>query len=302
MTVDLGRLAQRIAEELARADTAARHAGNDGAPAGAGTPAREEPPGVKYVREQARIAEFIDHTLLRAEATRAEIETLCTEASEHRFAAVCVNPAWVALCRERLSGAGVKVATVIGFPLGAGTPQAKAAEASIAVADGADELDMVAAVGHIKSADWQHVARDIAAVVHAAQGRLVKVIIESAALTPLEVVKVSALAKESGAGYVKTSTGFHAAGGASAEAVTLMRLAVGDALGVKASGGIRDCDTALRMIAAGATRLGTSSGVSMAKCLGAGPLPLRELLGSPHRHAASCSSGSCAVSPSGEGY
>ncbi len=303
MTVKLDRLAQRIAEELAHADTL-RHTSGNGAPSPATSGAHgATPPGVKYVRDEARIADFIDHTLLRAEATRGEIETLCDEAAEHRFAAVCVNPVWVAHCRRRLAGSGVRVATVIGFPLGASTPDAKAAEAAIAVRDGADELDMVAAIGHARTADWQHVASDIAAVVAAAGGRLVKVIIESAALTPLEVVKVSALAKEAGAGYVKTSTGFHSAGGASAEAVTLMRLAVGDALGVKASGGIRDCDTALRMIAAGATRLGTSSGVSMATCLGSGPLPLRELLGSPHRHTANCASGTCAVPlADGSGY
>lgn len=300
MTVDLNALAQRIAEELARADGASRNGGTTPASADAtsarvaSTTESSPPRGVRYVRDEARIADFIDHTLLRAEATRAEIERLCDEAREHRFAAVCVNPAWVALCRDRLVGSGVKLATVIGFPLGASTPEAKGAEAAIAVRHGADELDMVAAIGHIKSADWQHVASDIAAVVRAAEGRLVKVIIESAALTPLEVVKASALAREAGAQYVKTSTGFHAAGGASAEAVALMRLSVGDSLGVKASGGIRDCDTALRMLAAGATRLGTSNGVAMSQCLGAGPLRLRDLLSAPHEHAARCSSGECA--------
>src|ERR671920_805487 len=126
------------------------------------------------------------------------------------------------------------------------------------------------------------------AVVGAASGNLVKVIIESSLLTPTEIIKASALAKESGAQYVKTSTGFHASGGATAEAVTLMRLAVGDALGVKASGGVRDCATALRMIANGATRIGTSGGVSMAECLGSGPVPLRDLLATPASHAGQC--------------
>jgi deoxyribose-phosphate aldolase len=302
--VDLNALAQRVADELARGDA---KLGNGAPASGSATPSvvvtqPVVPAGVKYVREQARIAEFIDHTLLRAETTRAEVEKLCDEAREHHFAAVCVNPAWVALCHERLAGSAVKVATVIGFPLGASTPEGKAAEARLAVRDGADELDMVAALGHIKSGDWHHVARDIEGVVRAAEGRLVKVIIESAALTPVEVVKASALARESGANYVKTSTGFHTAGGASAEAVALMRLAVGDSLGVKASGGIRDCDTALRMIAAGATRLGTSSGVAMSECLGRGPLPLRELLSSPHQHNAQCASGSCGVPGGGSAY
>ncbi len=299
MTVDLNALAQRIAEELARADGASHNggtataSGDRAAGRSAGSAGSSAPRGVTYVRDEARIADFIDHTLLRAEATRAEIERLCDEAREHRFAAVCVNPAWVAFCHDRLAGSKVKLATVIGFPLGASTPEAKGAEAAIAVRDGADELDMVAAIGHIKSGDWQYVASDMAAVVRAAQGRLVKVIIESAALTPLEVVKASALAREAGAQYVKTSTGFHAAGGASAEAVALMRLSVGDALGVKASGGIRDCEAALRMLAAGATRLGTSNGVAMSQCLGSGPLPLRELLAVPQEHAARCASGGC---------
>jgi deoxyribose-phosphate aldolase len=155
---------------------------------------------------------------------------------------------------------------------------------------------MVAALGMIKSGDWDHVARDIAAVVRAAGGNLVKVIIESSLLTPTEIIKASAIAKESGAQYVKTSTGFHASGGATAEAVTLMRLAVGDDLGVKASGGVRDCAAALRMIASGATRIGTSGGVAMTECLGAGPLPLRELLSTPTAaHGAHCASGRCAA-------
>ncbi|MGI9076253.1 MAG: deoxyribose-phosphate aldolase [Gemmatimonadaceae bacterium] len=245
------------------------------------------------MRDEARIADFIDHTLLKAEATRREIEKLCAEAKEQRFAAVCVNPAWVSLCRELLAGSQVKVATVIGFPLGATPPEIKAAEAALAVSQGADEVDMVAAIGHIKSGDWRHVAADIQGVVRSAAGRVVKVIIESAALTPVEIIKASALARESGAQYVKTSTGFHPAGGASAEAVALMRLAVGDALGVKASGGVRDCETALRMIASGATRIGTSSGVAMAECLGRGPLPLRELLSGPQGHVGQCTAGSC---------
>jgi deoxyribose-phosphate aldolase len=161
------------------------------------------------------------------------------------------------------------------------------------VASGAGEIDMVAAIGRIKSGLWQCVEDDIFAVVEASRPALVKVIIESAALTPEEIVKASALAKEAGANFVKTSTGFHSAGGASVQAVRMMRLVVGDELGVKASGGVRDCETALAMIAAGANRIGTSSGVGMVTCLGPGPLPLAELLKAPHAHGAKCTSGSC---------
>ena len=262
-------------------------------------PPASAPPGVRYVGSGARIADFIDHTLLKAEATQGEIEQLCDEAREHRFAAVCVNPSWVRICAQRLAGSGVQVATVVGFPLGATTSAAKRREAELAVADGATEIDMVAAIGHIKSGEWNAVADDIASVVAGAGGRLVKVIIESAALTPVEVIRACAIAKEMGAHYVKTSTGFHSAGGASAEAVALMRLVVGDALGVKASGGVRDCETALRMIASGATRIGTSSGVSMAKCLGQGPLPVTDLLSLAAGHAGECHT--CAVGGSSPG-
>jgi deoxyribose-phosphate aldolase len=300
--MDLDALAARIARELARADQAdssARQPPGGGQPSTrtpAGTsPGAGAPSGVRYVREGARIAEFIDHTVLKAETTRAEIEQLCAEAIEHQFAAVCVNPVWVPLCASKLEGSRVALATVVGFPLGAGQPEIKAAEAALAVRQGATEIDMVAAVGHIKSGDWNHVADDIGTVVRAAGGRLVKVIIESAHLTPVEIIKASAIAREAGAQYVKTSTGFHPSGGASAEAVALMRLVVGDSMGVKASGGVRDCATALRMIANGATRIGTSSGVAMAQCLGRGPLPMRELLASPHVHDGRCATGACSA-------
>jgi deoxyribose-phosphate aldolase len=324
---DLRRLAERLAEDLAARDRRAARpvaggprgpgAGRSkaawgGPPAGENSAAEsgdphpspadrittthEVPPaGGGYRREPAHIAAYIDHTLLKAEATRAEIDALCDEAREHHFAAVCVNPVWVTRCATRLRGSGVAVATVIGFPLGAAQAATKAGEAALAVRDGASELDMVAAIGHIKDGDWRHVHDDIAGVVRAAAGTLVKVIIESAALTPVEIIKASALAMEAGARYVKTSTGFHPSGGATAEAVALMRLAVGDALGVKASGGVRDCATALRMIASGATRLGTSSGVAMAQCLGPGPLPVRDLLSMAGRHAETCATGRCAA-------
>lgn len=318
MSQDLQALARQIAHELAARDLAPG-AGAGGPPrtqdrpVPAGThnhpvpaltknPPTSAPPGVRFVRQNARMADFIDHTLLKAEATRAEVEKLCDEAKEHRFAAVCVNPSWVRLCAERLRGTDVQVATVVGFPLGATTPASKRAETELAVADGATEIDMVAAIGHIKSGDWSHVADDIAAVVAGAGGRLVKVIIESAALTPVEIIKVCAIAKEMGAHYVKTSTGFHSAGGASAEAVALMRMVVGDALGVKASGGVRDCEAALKMIANGATRIGTSSGVSMAKCLGPGPLPVTDLLSLASGHVGSCHTCSAGASAPRDAY
>lgn len=243
----------------------------------------------------ARMADYVDHTLLKAEATRSEIEHLCDEAAEHGFAAVCVNGSWISLCRQRLAGTSVKIATVVGFPLGATTSETKAAEARQLVELGADELDMVAPIGHILEGDWDYVEDDIRAVVDASKARTVKVILESATLEPLQIVKASAIAMEAGAHFVKTSTGFHPAGGATAEAVALMRLTVGDALGVKAAGGIRDCATALRMIAAGANRIGTSSGVRFVDCLGAGPLPLSDLLAAPDRHEAVCKTGDCGM-------
>lgn len=256
------------------------------------------PRGVHFVAADARVADFIDHTLLKAEATAREIDTLCDEAIEHRFAAVCVNPSWIQRCAQRLNASSVQLATVIGFPLGATSTKSKQRETEIAIDDGATELDMVVALGRLKSAEWSYVADDIAAVVDAARDRLVKVIIESATLTPDEIVHVCTVAHGAGAHYVKTSTGFHPAGGASAEAVALMRLVVGDALGVKASGGVRDCVTALRMIANGATRIGTSSGVAMAQCRGAGPRPVRELfaLGVPQLTA------DIGAAPKGESY
>jgi len=240
-----------------------------------------------------RVADFVDHTLLKAEATRAEVVKLCAEARTHRFAAVCVNPTWVELCVKELAGSGVAVCTVIGFPLGATTMRTKAAEAREAVAAGARECDMVAAAGRLKAGEWHYVEDDIRAVVEASRPGIVKVIIESSLLTPQEIVKVSALSKEAGAHFVKTSTGFHSSGGATTEAVRLMRLTVGDALGVKASGGVRDCQTALAMIAARANRIGTSSGVGMVTCLGPGPLPLAELLRAPHSRASVCTCGTC---------
>ncbi len=245
------------------------------------------------VAKAVRVADFVDHTLLKAEVTRGEIEKLCQEALEYEFAAVCVNGSWVQLCAEMLRGSNVKVATVVGFPLGAMTTSAKASETAELIEQGADEIDMVSAVGRVIDGDWDYVEDDIKAVVRAAQGRTVKVILETAALEPLQIVKAAAISKEAGAHFVKTSTGFHPAGGATPEAVALMRLAVGDSLGVKAAGGVRDCATALRVIAAGANRIGTSSGIAFVECLGPGPMPLADLLANVDRHEFSCSMGEC---------
>lgn len=218
------------------------------------------------------LARFIDHTLLNPLATRAEVTRLCEEARTCGFAAVCVHPVWVRHAAHELEGSSVAVATVIGFPLGATESAIKAREAEQAITHGATELDMVARLGSIREHDWRTVEADIRAVVQAAAGRaLVKVILETAALEPVEIVAGALAAGEAGAGYVKTSTGFHPAGGASPAAVALLRLAVGDALGVKASGGIRSCEDAFRMIAAGASRIGTSSGVELVACGGSPP-------------------------------
>src|SRR5690554_2537253 len=211
------------------------------------------------------VNKMIDHTLLKPEATYREIEKLCREAEEYGFVAVCVNPAHVRQAAKLLQKTGVKVCTVIGFPLGASVPLTKVVEAREAIADGAAEVDMVINIGALKSGDYELVFRDIKAVVDAAAGQaLSKVIIETCLLTDEEKVKACLLAKEAGADFVKTSTGFNK-GGATVEDVTLMRKTVGTAMGVKAAGGIRDRRTAEKMAKAGANRLGTSSGVAIIK-------------------------------------
>jgi deoxyribose-phosphate aldolase len=210
-----------------------------------------------------KLQDYIDHTLLKSEATRADVERLCAEAEEFGFFAVCVYGSWVSECRNLLREVDTKVVSVAGFPAGANTPQAKAAEVSQLVELGAEEIDVVAPIGRILMGDWSYVAEDVDAVVQAAAGRTVKVILETAVLTPGHIVEASSAAVACGAGFVKTSTGHHAAGGATVEAVQLIRRTVGDVIGVKAAGGIRDRETALRMMEAGATRIGTSSGVSI---------------------------------------
>ena len=208
------------------------------------------------------VAGMIDHTLLKPDATRNDIEKLCREAAEFHFATVCVNPAWVKTSAQLLRGTGVGVCSVVGFPLGATTPDVKHYETRRVIFDGASEVDMVINVGALKSGDLRLVERDIEAVAAPSReaGALSKVIIEAALLTDDEKVTACTLAKAAGADFVKTSTGF-GPGGATAADVALMRRVVGDEMGVKASGGVRDLEGLKAMVAAGATRIGASAGV-----------------------------------------
>lgn len=207
-------------------------------------------------------ANYIDHTLLKPTATEEEVEALCEQAAQHRFASVCVNPSFVAYCARKLKGTGVMVCTVVGFPLGATTTATKVFETREAIANGADEIDMVVHIGRLKSGDYEYVCNDIRGVVQASQGRTTKIILETTLLTDDEKVAGCILSKAAGASFVKTSTGF-GGGGATAEDVALMRKVVGADLGVKASGGIRSCDDAAKMVAAGANRLGASASVAI---------------------------------------
>lgn len=208
------------------------------------------------------LASLIDHTLLKPEATAEQIDRLCQEAAAHHFASVCVNPYWVARAADRLQDTDVKVCTVVGFPLGASHTEIKALETKQAIQDGAQEIDMVMNIGALKYGDIEAVRGDIAAVVKAADGVLVKVILETGLLSPDEIRIASEQAKAAGAHFVKTSTGF-GNGGATEEAIALMRQTVGPDLGVKASGGVRDRETAEAMIQAGATRIGASASVAI---------------------------------------
>ncbi len=210
------------------------------------------------------LAKYIDHTLLRPDATADEIDTMCDEAMQYGFASVCINPTWVKRSAERLRGSSVKVCTVIGFPLGATTPEIKAMEARRALRDGAREVDMVINIGALKSGDHDLVRSDIEKVADAAHegGAIVKVILETALLTDEEKVIASSLARQAKADFVKTSTGF-SGGGATVYDVALMRETVGPTMGVKASGGVRTLEDAEDMIAAGATRIGASAGVQI---------------------------------------
>ena len=211
-----------------------------------------------------KLAPYIDHTLLKPEATGDQIKKLCREALEHHFYSVCINPSYVKLAAVELKSSPVKICAVIGFPLGATTTAVKAFEAREAVETGADELDMVIHVGALKSGDEAYVKKDIAAVVDAAGGKIVKVIIETGLLSDEEKVRACKLAQEAGAHFVKTSTGF-GPGGAVVSDIQLMRETVGPGIGVKASGGVRTTETARKMLDAGATRIGTSSGITIIK-------------------------------------
>ena len=220
-------------------------------------------PGAAVGRE---LSQYIDHTILKPEATIEEVTKLCREAVEYHFAAVCVNPSYVRHAARLVCGSEVVVASVVGFPLGATLPDVKAYEARRVICDGAREVDMVINVGALKSQDDDRVRRDIHAVVEACRdgGAICKVIIETSLLTDDEKVRACLLAKEACADYVKTSTGF-STGGATPEDVALMRRVVGSDIGIKASGGIRDRATAEKMIAAGATRIGASASVKIVK-------------------------------------
>lgn len=210
------------------------------------------------------VSSMIDHTILKPEASLVEIEKLCEEAKQYKFCSVCVNSCHVILCKEKLDGSKVKVCSVIGFPLGAMSTPAKAFEAKQAVEDGASEIDMVINVGLVKSGEKDALSRDIKAVLEACGDAVLKVILETGLLSREEKILCCKICRELGVGFVKTSTGF-GHGGATIEDVKLMREIVGPDIGVKASGGVRSFETAVEMIQAGATRLGTSSGISIAE-------------------------------------
>ncbi len=209
------------------------------------------------------LASYIDHTLLKPDASAEEVREVCEEAKQHQFASVCVNPSYIRLVAEQLEGNGVTPCCVIGFPFGTHTPEAKKSETEDAVKNGAKEVDMVINVGAIKSGDWQLVRRDVEAVVEAAGGSAgVKVILETCLLTDEEKVKACTICKLAGTDFVKTSTGY-SKGGATAYDVALMRKVVGPDMGVKASGGVRTYEDAVTMIHAGANRLGASAGIAI---------------------------------------
>jgi len=210
------------------------------------------------------LARYIDHTLLRADAAAKDIERLCAEAREHHFYAVCVNGSWVVQARHLLDGSAVKVATVVGFPLGATDSDTKRFETEAAIDNGAQEIDVVINLGRLKDGNYDYVLRELRDVAETADERPVKVILETSLLTHEEKIRACRLVLDSGAQFVKTSTGF-SSGGATIEDVKLLRGIVGEKFGVKAAGGIRDAPTALAMIEAGATRLGTSAGVAIVR-------------------------------------
>lgn len=209
------------------------------------------------------MAKYIDHTILNADATEKDIQRICIEAKEYNFKTVCINPGWVDYAAHLLKGTDVGITTVIGFPLGANTSEIKAAEAKQAVEKGVSDVDMVINIGALKNEDYPTVLNDIKAVVNAVDGKaIVKVIIETSLLNKTEKIRACELAKQAGADFVKTSTGF-STGGATLDDVKLMRATVGPKMGVKASGGVRSYEDAVAMIEAGATRIGASSGIAI---------------------------------------
>ena len=214
----------------------------------------------------AQLAACLDHTLLQPDASAAWIEQLCAEAREHSFFAVCVNGSWVAAARHFLENSEVKVVSAVGFPLGAMSSDVKRYETEVAIDDGAHEIDVVLNLARLKAGDDKYVFRELCDVVEAADERPVKVILETCLLTDAEKVRACQLVVDSGAQFVKTSTGFSTAGATVAD-VQLLRATVGEKFGVKASGGIRDAQTALALIAAGATRIGTSNGIAIMQAL-----------------------------------
>ncbi len=219
---------------------------------------------------EKNLAAYIDHTVLKPETTKLQVRKLCEEALEHHFYAVCVNSGLVSTCREVLRSSKVLIASVVGFPLGANDSATKAFETNRAINLGASEIDMVLNIGALKAAEFSFVERDIFDVVRAAEGKIVKVILETSLLTDDEKKKACELSVKAGAHFVKTSTGF-GGGGATVEDILLMKSVVGQQAKIKASGGIRDLETAKKMIAAGAVRLGTSSGVALVKGLSTQP-------------------------------
>jgi deoxyribose-phosphate aldolase len=246
---------------------------------GAVSPPGKTPPWLgRGAARQPGIGRFLDHTLLAPDAHADQIAALCDEAIRWELKAVCVNGGWARRSAELLAGSPVLLATVAGFPLGAAASAAKAAEARLAIDAGAAEVDTVVPLGPAKSGDWGYVETDIRAVTEAAGKATVKVILETAALEPVEIVAGCLAAVRAGAAFVMTSTGFHASGGATIEAVALMRHAVGPAFGVKASGGVRSGELALRMLVAGANRIGTSAAAAMTPLLGRDAAPLGLLL------------------------
>jgi len=270
-TNQLNEIVKKVVEEVLA---------SGGAQAGAGAPIAPQ-----------SLASYIDHTLLKSDASIEEVRKTCDEAKQHHFASVCVNPSYISFVAGQLKGSGVIPCCVVGFPFGTQTPAAKKAETLDAINNGAKEIDMVINVGAIKSQDWKLVKSDVEAVVEAARGKAgVKVILETCLLTDEEIVKACTISKLAGAAFVKTSTGY-SKGGATAEVVALMRKVVGPDMGVKASGGVRTYEDAVTMINAGANRLGASAGIAII----AGPAGGGQPCVTCGACSATCPTGNCEI-------